>query len=152
MNKAEEPTQNIEKETTMNRKILQSMKIRETTMNREILKCVLMLAMFVAGSGGCVLSGKAMAAETNAAKDVAGQQQTREPKVSFDKAVEIAKEAMKQRALDELYFISRVAYETHGEAPPRWMFILSPKPLRAPKAEPGLLIGMDGTVTMVKGR
>jgi hypothetical protein len=32
------------------------MKIRETTMNREILKCVLMLAMFVAGSGGCVLS------------------------------------------------------------------------------------------------
>jgi hypothetical protein len=32
------------------------------------------------------------------------------------------------------------------------MFILSPKPLRAPKAEPGLLIGMDGTVTMVKGR
>ena len=56
MNKAEESTQNIEKETTMNRKILQSMKIRETTMNREILKCVLMLAMFVAGSGGCVLS------------------------------------------------------------------------------------------------
>ncbi len=50
----------------MNRQILQSMKIRETTMNREILKCVLMLAMFVAGSGGYVLSGKAVAPASGA--------------------------------------------------------------------------------------
>jgi hypothetical protein len=32
------------------------------------------------------------------------------------------------------------------------MFILSPKALKAPKAEPGLRIEMDGSVTMIKGR
>jgi hypothetical protein len=83
---------------------------------------------------------------------VAVERQTREPKVSFDEAVELAKEEMKQKKLDKRYFIRRVSYETHGQAPPRWMFILSPKALKAPKAEPGLRIEMDGSVTMIKGR
>jgi hypothetical protein len=85
-------------------------------------------------------------------KVVAGQEPTQEPRISFDKAVELAKKEMKQRALDEKYYIRSMAYETHVEAPPRWMFVLSPKAIKAPKAEPGLLIEMDGSVTLIKGR
>ena len=78
--------------------------------------------------------------------------ETREPAVPFDDAVALAKEHLKVKGLDKSFFIRSVRYETYGEEPPRWTFILSPKAARAPESEPGLLVRMDRSVELIKGR
>ena len=78
--------------------------------------------------------------------------ETREPAVPFDDAVVLAKGRMKEKVLDKSFFIRHVRYETYGEEPPRWTFILSPKEVRAPKAEPGLVVKMDRSVELIPGR
>ena len=78
--------------------------------------------------------------------------ETREPAVPFDDAVVLAKGRMKEKGLDKSFFIRHVEYETYGEEPPRWTFTLSPKEVRAPKAEPGLVVKMDRSVELIPGR
>ncbi len=78
--------------------------------------------------------------------------ETREPTVPFDDAVILAKGHMKEKGLEKSFFIRCVRYETFGEEPPRWTFTLSPKEVRAPKAEPGLVVKMDRSVELIPGR
>jgi hypothetical protein len=78
--------------------------------------------------------------------------ETREPAVPCDDAVALAKEHLKDKGLGKNFFIRSVQYETWGEEPPRWTFILSPKEVRAPDAEPGLVVKMDRSVELIKGR
>ena len=77
--------------------------------------------------------------------------ETAEPAVPFDEAVVLAKGHMKDKGLEKSFFIRSVRYETYGEEPPRWTFILSPKKVRAPKAEPGLVVKMDRSVEFIEG-
>ena len=78
--------------------------------------------------------------------------ETAEPAVPFDEAVVLAKGHMKDKGLEKRFFIRSVRYETHGEEPPRWAFTLSPKQVRAFKAEPGLVVKMDRSVELIPGR
>ena len=78
--------------------------------------------------------------------------ESREPAVPFDDAVVLAKGHMKEKGLEKSFFIRSVRYEAFGEEPPRWTFILSPKEVRAPEAEPGLVVKMDRSVELILGR